>query len=53
MLLLGFGLYSLIRYMIIKFVSKIVYDMDNFDVVINVKNLFEYGDDSWRSVVKK
>lgn len=39
--------------MTIKSVSKTAYDTDNLDVVTNVKNLLEYGDDSWRSVAKK
>lgn len=53
MLLLGSGLHSLIRHMTIKSASKPAYDTDNLDVVTNVKNLLEYGDDSWRSVAKK
>ena len=39
--------------MIIKSASKTAYDTDNLDVVTYVKNLLEYGDDSWRSVAKK
>lgn len=39
--------------MTIKSASKTAYDTDNLDVVTNVKNLLEYGDDSWRSVAKK
>lgn len=46
------GLYFFINYMMIKFVDKIVFDIDNFYKVIFVKNLLEYFDDFRWLVVK-
>ena len=46
------GSHSLIKHLMIKSSTKIVYDTDNLHIVSFVKNLLEYSDDYSRSVAK-
>ena len=46
------GSHSLIKHMVVKSSTKIIYDTDNLHLVTFAKNLLEYSDDYARSVAK-